>query len=615
MRGRFSTVLWRAKCSMPPQKSKETSLRSVVLSRDAAMAFMDADVNGNHQLSWEEFQQLVPATMKQSLSDAEVQEIFESADLDGSGTISMDEYFLWTLKVATAQTGTGLEAIFRRFDKTGEGSLDLSEFQMACDDMGFGAYAHEIFMSLDTDHSGLVGYAELLNQLTSRTGTGVIRPTTKKFLTALAVHNTEELSPEDAARLDTSSWILRARDVQELRTELGCCLLKHKLRVSDFCRIITDGKKGKPRVRRDEFHDVMRNLGFGRRSPSPSSSPSRSRSPLLHELEEDRKLLDEIFDYIDDDKSGQITIAELYDWINGSTSKRHTAEGMTLLGMSRGHAGDDLPCVTLKDIEWSVEELRARIQLMLINHDSSPLYLLKRFDDDDERFTFKEWLRMMKKLIQPEPEDVDLWDCEIRPAVHQAFREVSGGDGSLDVVELENWLNKGWIQRVQSVARQRELDAVSSMEHHRKRVVSVEEAMSTKLKGMSWMAAAKRAQEDRLLAATQLATAPTRAVRPPPRSAKKAQVPKAKPKMARPAPSLPTLQSPAGSRIQDRQPGWEVRSYLSKVCLLAQEATTRHPHDQWQLLEEARHELLENQRPRGTHPTMTHDGVIYQFRL
>ena len=60
VRGRFSTVLWRAKCSMPPKKSKETSLRSVVLSRDAAMAFMDADVNGNHQLSWEEFQQLVP---------------------------------------------------------------------------------------------------------------------------------------------------------------------------------------------------------------------------------------------------------------------------------------------------------------------------------------------------------------------------------------------------------------------------------------------------------------------------------------------------------------------------------------------------------------------------
>ena len=124
---------------------------------------------------------------------------------------------------------------------------------------------------------------------------------------------------------------------------------------------------------------------------------------------------------------------------------------------------------------------------------------------------------MMKKLIQPEPEDVDLWDCEIRPAVHQAFREVSGGDGSLDVVELENWLNKGWIQRVQSVARQRELDAVSSMEHHRKRVVSVEEAMSTKLKGMSWMAAAKRAQEDRLLAATQQDLAALSASSPLPR--------------------------------------------------------------------------------------------------
>ena len=102
---------------LPLQKKGKSSFRPVVLSRDAAIAFMDADVDGNHQLSYEEFQQLVPANMRASLSEEDIREIFDSADLDGSGTISMDEYFLWTLKLAAAQTGSGLETIFRQFDK------------------------------------------------------------------------------------------------------------------------------------------------------------------------------------------------------------------------------------------------------------------------------------------------------------------------------------------------------------------------------------------------------------------------------------------------------------------------------------------------------------------
>lgn len=52
-----------------------------------------------------------------------------------------------TLDVAT-QHGCGLEAIFRRYDTSGEGVLDVSEFSNAVEDMGFDTgFAADLFMS------------------------------------------------------------------------------------------------------------------------------------------------------------------------------------------------------------------------------------------------------------------------------------------------------------------------------------------------------------------------------------------------------------------------------------------------------------------------------------
>ena len=45
----------------------------------------------------------------------------------------MDEYFMWTLEVARTQGG-GLEGIFRRYDTSGGGTLDIREFSLAVED-------------------------------------------------------------------------------------------------------------------------------------------------------------------------------------------------------------------------------------------------------------------------------------------------------------------------------------------------------------------------------------------------------------------------------------------------------------------------------------------------
>ena len=86
--------------------------------------------------------------MGQKMTQEQLLELFHAVDIDRSGTISLDEYFLFALSIGEAQTGTGVEAVFRQYDKNGEGVLDVAEFSRAVEDMGFGPKAHEIFLQV-----------------------------------------------------------------------------------------------------------------------------------------------------------------------------------------------------------------------------------------------------------------------------------------------------------------------------------------------------------------------------------------------------------------------------------------------------------------------------------
>ena len=95
--------------------------------------------------------------------------LFERCDLDGSGTISLDEFFMFLLGYVQSQTGVGLDAIFRRYDQKGtDGTLDAAEFQHAAEDLGFGAISHDLFAELDPSGSGTVDGSELLSALKLR---------------------------------------------------------------------------------------------------------------------------------------------------------------------------------------------------------------------------------------------------------------------------------------------------------------------------------------------------------------------------------------------------------------------------------------------------------------
>lgn len=95
---------------------------------------------------------MLPKPTRQKASDEDIQRLFEEVDTDASGTVSMDEYFFWVLgsTVGKPGSGSGIEGLFRKYDSGGEGTLDASEFNRACEDMGFTEVSHELFLEVAT---------------------------------------------------------------------------------------------------------------------------------------------------------------------------------------------------------------------------------------------------------------------------------------------------------------------------------------------------------------------------------------------------------------------------------------------------------------------------------
>ena len=65
--------------------------RSVNLTRDAAVAFYAGDVNGDAVLDFEEFCSIAPKSMRAKATELEMRTLFDSVDLDGNGSITLDE--------------------------------------------------------------------------------------------------------------------------------------------------------------------------------------------------------------------------------------------------------------------------------------------------------------------------------------------------------------------------------------------------------------------------------------------------------------------------------------------------------------------------------------------
>ena len=64
-------------------------------------------------LTFDEFLSMQPKTVRQEHSEEEVRAWFDAVDLDGSGTLSVNEFFLWTLQKEAMKDMKGMRAIFQ----------------------------------------------------------------------------------------------------------------------------------------------------------------------------------------------------------------------------------------------------------------------------------------------------------------------------------------------------------------------------------------------------------------------------------------------------------------------------------------------------------------------
>ena len=175
--------------TMPKHETKEQgAIRRQTASnmRKSSTFFAEADKDANQNIDFEEFYAMQPRAICKAYSVEDIKTWFDSADTNGGhGSLSIDEFFLWSLGNAAVKHGSmSLTAAFEKYDKDGSGSLDAIEFGKACTEMGYGVEAYSIFQSLDEDGSGTICYREMLAKIEE--GSMKVAPQAKQMLTALS---------------------------------------------------------------------------------------------------------------------------------------------------------------------------------------------------------------------------------------------------------------------------------------------------------------------------------------------------------------------------------------------------------------------------------------------
>ena len=363
--------------------------RAANIAREAAASFLNADADGDGQLSWTEFLHVARRLRVQRLGsepakkhfgevqtakvidpdEAELQSLFESMDVNGSGTVGMDEFFLWTFDMASRQ-GCGLDAIFRKYDVSGEGSLDAMAFSFAVEDLGFApSFAHDLFVELDADASGRVSYSELAHTIQRRIGAGNVR--SQRHAASLnfgGAHSWSQAVQVDSqsgrcaapgmlpgltSKGSALSWegLLTGPDEAALREQLQSLLQRTGLAEVDLYALLT-----MPHVRGG--------------ASLPLTRPVLGRALVRLGYTGPAETLTAIFHAIDTNCSGVIGVAELRAWVGGHTDRKLQARHLHLFSPRVSTA-------ELAAMRWDARSLCRAVVAMLQRAELSPVDLMR----------------------------------------------------------------------------------------------------------------------------------------------------------------------------------------------------------------------------------------------
>jgi Ca2+-binding EF-hand superfamily protein len=456
--------------------------RNLVRSRAKVFESADKDLNG--VLSFEEFVHTLPKKFVSRRSGEELKRLFDITDVNGDGRVSKQEFFMSTLSLSSKMTGSGLEAVFRKYDRTKDTALDILEFRCMCDDMGFGDIADSLASELPRDENGNLQTQALMDTImrsTSETAMGMgMSELMKSFVVALSVEANNPVSTGSGEkRIDTTRFSFTGHEPEIARSNLTAMLLKHNVSLATILR--QSDQNDDNTISIQEFvHAFEMTLGF--------------RGPKF--------VAYEIFDQIDADQSGSIAMDELSAWLRGElpevAKRRNAMMSMTFkdvqqartqkeaaaasaapaaaaiiptdanepAGVAQGggrgsHRGQRRgkgrgkgrtsgsedkafdTAATFTDpswMTWDAESLREHIRWSLVERGLNASDWLQAWDSESDGMLSKaEFMNNMKNFVG----DEELWYGQMKDVMLQAFEKIDRDRGGMiSIGELQLWLDK-----------------------------------------------------------------------------------------------------------------------------------------------------------------------------
>ncbi|OIV92272.1 hypothetical protein TanjilG_00290 [Lupinus angustifolius] len=163
-----SAVLSRLKQFSAMNKLKKMALRIIAenLSEEEISGlkemFKMIDTDNSGQITFEKLK-IGLKTFGANLTEPEIYDLMQAADVDNSGTIDYGEFLAATLHLNKVDREDHLVAAFSYFDKDASGYITQDELQQACEEFGMeNIHLEEMIQEADQNNDGRVDYNEFV---------------------------------------------------------------------------------------------------------------------------------------------------------------------------------------------------------------------------------------------------------------------------------------------------------------------------------------------------------------------------------------------------------------------------------------------------------------------
>ncbi|KAH0706638.1 hypothetical protein KY285_011141 [Solanum tuberosum] len=169
-----NAVLSRMKQFRAMNKLKRLALKVIAenLSADEILGlksmFQNIDTDNSGTITYEELKSGL-ARLGSKLTEAEVKQLMEAADVDGNGSIDYIEFITATMHKHRLERDENLYKAFQYFDKDGSGFITRDELETSMEEHGIGdpASIREIISEVDADNDGRINYEEFCTMMRS----------------------------------------------------------------------------------------------------------------------------------------------------------------------------------------------------------------------------------------------------------------------------------------------------------------------------------------------------------------------------------------------------------------------------------------------------------------